>query len=108
MMKEYQVTLICGSGAYKPVSCIVKREQYSDADYSSNATVKKELQKKGVKKICEKRGWRLSDLAKYEYTRYKVRAYDKAEIAKANAERYEQIKEKHYQDGSWKRPKNKC
>ena len=107
MKKEYQVTLICGSGAYKPVSCIVKREQYSDVDYSSNATVKKDLQKMGVKKICEKRGWRLNDLVRFGYTRYKVRAYDKAEIDRANAERYEQIKEKHYQDGTWQRPKNK-
>ena len=51
MKKEYQVTLFCGSGAYKPVSCIVKREQYSDLDYSTNASVKKELQKLGIQKI---------------------------------------------------------
>ena len=107
MMKEYQVTLICGNGAYKPISCIVKREQYSDLDYSTNATVKKELQKMGVKKICGKRGWSLSDLSRYGYTRYKVRAYDKAEIEKANKERYEQIKEEKYATGEWKRPKNK-
>ena len=75
MNKEYQVTLFCGTGTYKPVSCIVKREQYSDADYSANATVKKELQKMGIKKICEKRGWRLADLSRYGYTRYKVRAW---------------------------------
>ena len=106
MVKEYQVTLICGNGAYRPVSCIVKKEQYTNDDYSSIASVKKELQKMGVKKICGKRGWSLSDLSKYGYTRYKVRAYDKAEIEQANKERYEQIKEQHYQDGSWKRPKN--
>ena len=75
MMKEYQVTLFCGTGAYKPVSCIVKREQYSNADYSANATVKKELQKAGVKKICGKRGWSLSDLSRYGYTKYKVREW---------------------------------
>lgn len=80
MKKEYQVTLFCGTGAYKPVSCIVKREQYSDSDYSSNATVKKELQKMGIKKICEKRGWRLSDLANYGYTRYKVRAWTEKKL----------------------------
>ena len=61
----------------------------------------------GVKKICEKRGWRLSDLSRYEYTRYKVRAYNKAEIERANKERYEQIKEEKYSTGEWKRPKNK-
>ena len=75
MRKEYQITLFCSTGAYKPVSCIVKREQYSDADYSANPTVKKELQKMGVKKICEKRGWGLNDLSRYGYTRYKVRAW---------------------------------
>lgn len=75
MQKEYQVTLFCGTGAYKPVSCIVKREQYSDSDYSGNKTVKKELQKAGIKKICQKRLWTLSDLARFGYTSYKVRAY---------------------------------
>ena len=107
MLKEYQVTLICGSGAYKPVSCIVKREQYSDVDYSSNATVKKELQKLGIQKICGKRGWTLSDLSRFGYTRYKVRAYNKAEIEQANKKRYERIKEEKYSTGEWKRPKTK-
>ena len=107
MLKEYQVTLMCGNGAYKPVSCIVKREQYSDVDYSSNATVKKELQKLGIQKICGKRGWTLSDLSRFGYTRYKVRAYNKAEIEQANKERYERIKEEKYSTGEWKRPKNK-
>lgn len=77
MKKEYQVTLFCGTGAYKPVSCIVKRDQYTDADYSTNKTVKKELQKMGIKKICEKRGWCINDLMKFGYTTYKVRAYIK-------------------------------
>ena len=107
MMKEYQVTLICGNGAYKPASCIVKREQYSDVDYSSNATVKKELQKLGIQKICGTRGWTLSDLSRFGYTRYKVRAYNKAEIEQANKERYERIKEEKYSTGEWKRPKTK-
>ena len=75
MQKEYQVTLFCGNGAYKPVSCIVKREQLVDVDYSTNANIKKELQKMGVKKICEKCGWGLSDLMKFGYSRYKVRAW---------------------------------
>lgn len=73
MIKEYQVTLF--SKAYKPVSCIVKKEQYADEDYSRNPRFKKELQKMGVKKICEKHRWQLSDLMKYEYTTYKVRPY---------------------------------
>ena len=26
MIKEYQVTLVCASGKYKPVSCIIKKD----------------------------------------------------------------------------------
>ena len=26
MLKEYQVTLMCKSGKYKPVSCIIKKD----------------------------------------------------------------------------------
>ena len=26
MLKEYQVTLVCASGKYRPVSCIVKKD----------------------------------------------------------------------------------
>lgn len=73
MIKEYQVTLY--SKAYKPVSCIVKREQYTDADYSTNKNFKKELQKDGIKKICQQRRWQLNDLSKYGYATYKVRVY---------------------------------
>lgn len=77
MIKEYQVTLY--SKTYRPVSCIVKREQYTDADYSADKNFKKELQKSGIQKICEKRYWQLSDLVKYGYTTYKVRAYKREE-----------------------------
>ena len=77
MKKQYQVTLYCPAGAYKPVSCIVNREQYADEDYSANKIVKKELQKMGVKKICEKRGWGLNDLVRFGYSTYKVRAYSR-------------------------------
>lgn len=73
MIKEYQVTLY--SKKYKPVSCIVKREQYADVDYSKNPNFKKELQKDGLKKICQQHRWQLSDVTKYGYTTYKVRAY---------------------------------
>ena len=73
MIKEYQVTLY--SKTYKPVSCIIKREQYTDADYSTNKTFKKDLQKAGIKKICEQRRWQLSDLSKFGYATYKVRPY---------------------------------
>ena len=75
MIKQYQVTLY--SKTYKPVSCIVNREQYSDLDYSSNPNFKKQLQKDGIKKICQKRRWQLSDLVKFGYSTYKVRVYEK-------------------------------
>ena len=26
MLKEYQVTLVCASGKYRPVSCIIKKD----------------------------------------------------------------------------------
>ena len=52
----------------------------------------------------KKRLWSNADLKKYEYTRAKVRRYDKEKIAKENAERYEKIKEEKYASGEWKRP----
>lgn len=77
MNKSYQVTLFCTIGAYRPVSCIVNRQQESNIDESQDKIVKKELQKQGIIKICQKRLWTLSDLTKYGYTRYKVRPYEK-------------------------------
>lgn len=72
--KKYQVTLFCTTGAYKPVACIVTNQQADDTDLSIDKEVRKKMQKMGVKKICEKRLWQLSDLARYGYTRYKIRA----------------------------------
>lgn len=72
--KKYQVTLFCTTGAYKPVACIVTNQQADDTDLSTDKEIKKKMQKMGVKKICEKRLWQLSDLARYGYTRYKIRA----------------------------------
>lgn len=77
MIKKYQVTLYCTSGAYRPVSCIVNRQQESDIDMSTDKVIRKEIQKLGVKKICEKRLWQLNDLVKYQYTKYKIRPYEK-------------------------------
>ena len=74
MIKKYQVTLFCSTGAYKPVACIVNNEQENDIDLSNDRDERKKMQKAGVKKICEKRYWQLSDLSKYGYTRYKIRA----------------------------------
>lgn len=94
-MKEYQVTLICADGTYKPVSCIIK----------TVSTDTKEIKNKGITKICQKRGWGKFELLKYGYTKIKIREYDKEKIAKENAERYEKIKEEKYASGEWKKPK---
>lgn len=96
-MKEYQVTLVAANGKYRPVSCIIKAEKY----------IKTEVLRKGIEKICMKRGWSGADLKKFTYTTAKVREYDKEKIALENAARYEAIKEEKYATGEWKRPKNK-
>lgn len=103
MMKEYQVTLMCASGKYKPVSCIIKSEEIDLTDKSA----KIELVKQGTQKICAKRYWSSKDLKKYDYTKAKVREYDKQKIAEESAARYEAIKEAKYAGGEWKRPKGK-
>lgn len=74
MTKKYQVTLFCTTGAYKPVACIINNEQAEDIDLSTDKQERKKMQKAGVIKICQKRLWTLSDLARYGYTRYKIRA----------------------------------
>lgn len=76
MIKKYQVTLFCPSGEYKPVACIVNYEQAGALDLSHDKASRKELQKLGVVKICQKRYWTTKDLKKYNYTRYKIRAVD--------------------------------
>lgn len=107
MIKEYQVTLFDTENHYKPISCIVKYEQDNDEDLSKNLQIRKLISRKGVEKICAKHYWSGKDLIKYHYTRVRIRLYDKDKIARENKERYEAIKEAHYADGSWKRPKNK-
>lgn len=77
MKKQYQVTLFCSSGAYRPVSCIVTREQNEDIDLSSNKEIRKEIQKAGITKICQKRLWGIKELTKFSYTKCKIRVYEK-------------------------------
>ena len=101
MIKEYQVTLLCKSGKYRPVSCIVKCEEINLAD----KVQKQKVMTKGAEKICIKRGWDGTDLKRFEYTSAKVREYDKEKIEAENKARYEAIKEAKYQSGEWKRPK---
>lgn len=88
MMKEYQVTLMCKSGKYRPVSCIIKEDEKKIAEVGLLAATKQ----KGIIKICQKRGWTGRELKEYGYTKIKVREYDKEKIEKENAERYAKIK----------------
>lgn len=98
MKKQYQVTLICESGKYKPVSTIVTMEETTD---------KKAIMREGQRKIMIKRYWSMADLTKYGYTKGKIREYDKEKIEQENAARYEALKEQKYASGEWKRPKSK-
>lgn len=103
MRKQYQVTLT--SEHYKPVSCIITREQKTDTNLLENAETKKQIIAEGTIKICQKRLWSKSDLKKYGYLKVRVRQYDKEEIKQLNAERYEKIKAEKYASGEWKKPK---
>lgn len=76
MIKKYQVTLFCTTGKYKPVACIVNNEQPDNLDWTLDKDKRKELQRKGVIKIAQKRYWTQSDLKKYNYTKCKMRAVD--------------------------------
>jgi hypothetical protein len=103
MIKEYQVTLTCESGKYRPVSTIVKNEEVCLLD----KVAKKTIINKGIQKICIQHYWGSRDLKAYGYTKARVREYDKEKIEKENKERYEKIKEENYAKGIWKRPKEK-
>lgn len=98
---NYQVTLFCGTGKYKPVSAIVTSEAVDLTD----KVAKKQLVSKGATKICAKHYWSGKDLTRLGYVTAKVREYDPEKIAKENIERYEKIKAEKYASGEWKRPK---
>lgn len=91
MMKEYQVTLLCQTKQYKPVSTIVKL----DIATLFNLTTKEicaEIRKHGITKICQTRYWTTADLKKYNYTIVKMREYNKQKIEEEKKQKYEQIK----------------
>lgn len=92
--KQYQVTLFCESGKYRPVSCLIKK----DAASAFDAQLKETLKREGLLKICQTRGWDSRDLKEYGYTKIKIREYDKEKIEAENAARYEKIK----QERGWK------
>lgn len=108
MKKKYQVTIMCGNGAYKPISTLIEVEQTDDADLTKDKTKKKEIIQRGVNRICATRYWTSKDLAKYGYTTAKVRVYDRLAILQQQKENYEKLKEEKYASGEWKRPKNKA
>jgi hypothetical protein len=108
MKKKYQVTIMCGSGAYKPISTLIEVEQTDDADLTKDKTKKKEIIQRGVNRICATRYWTSKDLTKYGYTTAKVRVYDRLAILQQQKENYEKLKEEKYASGEWKRPKNKA
>jgi hypothetical protein len=103
MNKQYQVTLLSEGNKYRPVSTIVTCEEVDLADKDA----KRAVIRKGTQKICGQRYWGRRELQLYGYLKAKIREYDKEKIEQENKERYERIKEQHYQDGTWKRPKNK-
>lgn len=76
MIKKYQVTIICETKAYRPISCIINNEQTDQTDWTLNKEQKKELQHKGIIKICNKKYWTVRDLKKYNYTRCKIRTVE--------------------------------
>ena len=107
-MAQYQVTLICGTGQYKPVSTIITIPQVDEnINLLLDKTEKKNIINKGIVKICQKRYWTNRDLKQYGYTTAKARVYDKEAIEKQNKERYEKLKEEKYACGEWKAPKRK-
>lgn len=91
MIKEYQVTLICTTGEYRPVSAIVKADTDNLAKVGKLAYTS-DIRTRGIQKICQKRYWGNLDLKRYHYTKVKMREYNKEQIEKENAERYEKIK----------------
>ena len=99
----YQVTLLCGNGKYKPVSTLLIREAID----LTNKTERKKLIQEGTVKICAKRYWTQNELKKFDFTKAKVRVYNKEKIEQENQERYEVIKEQKYASGEWVKPKGK-
>ena len=75
MQKQYQVTMICATGQYRPVSTIVTIEQTHDDNLLLDTNRKKEIIHKGIIKICQKKYWTSRDVKQYGYKKVKVREY---------------------------------
>ena len=74
MKKQYQITLICATGQYRPVSTIVTIEQDNE-DNLLLTEQKKDIINKGIVRICQQRYWTKRDMMKYGYTKVKTREY---------------------------------
>lgn len=105
MKQKYQVTLTSTTGKYKPVSCIITREQAEGVNLAETQETKKELINAGIQAICCARLWSKRELTEYCYTRVKVRLYNPLKIKEENAAKYERIKAEKYASGEWKKPK---
>lgn len=88
-MYEYQVTLVCTTGQYRPVSCIVKSNCLINL---KDKQEKMKIVNKGIKKICLKRYWTQRELNKYSYKRIKVRKYDEEIIQLEAINKYRKAK----------------
>ena len=77
MKKQYQVTLICATGQYRPVSTIVTRDQENDENMLLDPKKKQAIITQGVVRICQQRYWTDRDRKKYGYTKVKTRVYEK-------------------------------
>ena len=75
MIKQYQVTIFHKNNKYKPISTIVSRHQENNDNLLLNKAQREAIKLEGIKKICTKKYWGISDLRAYEYTRVKLREY---------------------------------
>lgn len=79
MQKQYQVTMVCATGQYRPVSTIVTIEQENDENLLLNPEQKAHILADGIRRVCQQRLWTKRDVAKYGYTKVRARVYEKQE-----------------------------
>lgn len=75
MQKQYQVTLKCATGQYRPVSTIVTIEQTTGDNKLLDPIEKKSIINKGIIRICQQRYWNSRDVKKWGYTKVIAREY---------------------------------
>ena len=75
MKKQYQVTMMCATGQYRPVSTIVTIEQETNVNLLLDTDEKHKIINQGIVRICQRRLWNNRDVKKYGYTKVKAREY---------------------------------